>query len=110
MKKNISRKFLAIMIGCASIMLIASNCAEDSNVLREQFMDPPAEFRLGVNGEMAQDYVDNGYAGTLLLSGYFPSEQRKGKMDPSWMTNPDLFKKLSKQISEAKEKGYLVWF
>ena len=110
MKKNISKRILTISIGCASIVLLLSNCAEDSNVLREQFLDPPAEFRLGVNGEMAQEYVDKGYAGTLLLDGKFPSEQRKGKVDPSWMTNPDLFRKLSKQISDAKEKGYLVWF
>lgn len=78
--------------------------------LREHFMDPPAAFRVAISGSLGQEYVNEGIAGTLLLSGQYPSKQRQGKVDPSWMTNPGLFKELSEKISLAKEKGYLLWF
>jgi hypothetical protein len=122
MNKNFIRPIIApllsilavliiIITGCANVKTLNSSHEFTSKAsLMERFMNPPAEFRLALNGEMAQEYVDSGYAGTLLLSGNFPSNQKKGKVDPSWMTNPELFKKLSQQISSSKENGYDVWF
>jgi hypothetical protein len=78
--------------------------------LQQQFLNPPAEFRVAVNSTPAQEYVDEGIAGTLLLSGAFPSKERKGKVDPSWMTNLELFNQLSEKIALAKEQGYQTWF
>ena len=122
MKKQIFKPIAALLL-CIVFTCINSNARDPDekkkyspdpvlleSLLQNSFLDPPAEFRVTINSTPAQEYIDEGIAGTLLLNGHFPSEERKGKVDPSWMTNPELFIKLNQQISSAKENGYQVWF
>ena len=86
---------------CGGVIAMNAPAAGSALSLKERFADPPAEYRVTLNGPQALDYANEKIAGGFLLGGWFPSPQAKGNIDPAWMDNPELFKQLSRRIYGA---------